>query len=139
MTQDIHSLACPFSNAACSPFCILLVRVFQTDLNKLEVCQGRRLNPPLNEKGRSQARSLLTGTTLGAILCSPLRRARETAGIVRERYEDDAFFAADIAVVVVSASILTLTSGNNKCVMDLEPAEFLPKGFASKLICQRPY
>ena len=59
----------------------------QTDLNKLEVCQGRRLNPPLNDKGRGQARALLACTELSAILCSPLRRARETAGIVRERCE----------------------------------------------------
>ena len=58
----------------------------QTDLNKLEVCQGRRLNPPLNAKGRGQARALLAGAELSAILCSPLRRARETAGIVRERW-----------------------------------------------------
>lgn len=63
----------------------------QTDLNKLEVCQGRRLNPPLNEKGRGQARALLSGTELSAILCSPLRRARETAGIVRERYDEGRF------------------------------------------------
>lgn len=65
----------------------------QTDFNKLEVCQGRRLNPPLNEKGRGQARDLLVGTELSAILCSPLRRARETAGIVRERCEIDAVVA----------------------------------------------
>lgn len=65
----------------------------QTDLNKLEVCQGRRLNPPLNGKGRGQARDLLAGTELSAILCSPLRRARETAGIVRERCEDGAVAA----------------------------------------------
>lgn len=57
----------------------------QTDLNKLGVCQGRKLNPPLNENGRSQARTLLIDVELDAILCSPLRRARETAGIVRER------------------------------------------------------
>ncbi|CAM9974743.1 unnamed protein product, partial [Hapterophycus canaliculatus] len=65
---------------------IFLARHGQTDLNKLEVCQGRKLNPPLNEKGRGQARTLLAGTDLGAIVCSPLRRARETAGIVLERW-----------------------------------------------------
>lgn len=57
----------------------------QTDLNRLKLCQGRRLNPLLNRKGREQAHRLLPDTSLGAILCSPLRRARETAGIVRER------------------------------------------------------
>ncbi|CAM9215522.1 unnamed protein product [Ectocarpus sp. 8 AP-2014] len=65
---------------------IFLARHGQTDLNKLGVCQGRKLNPPLNENGRRQARTLLIGVELDAILCSPLRRARETAGIVRESH-----------------------------------------------------
>ncbi|CAN0162972.1 unnamed protein product [Ectocarpus sp. 4 AP-2014] len=65
---------------------IFLARHGQTDLNKLGVCQGRKLNPPLNENGRGQARTLLIGVELDAILCSPLRRARETAGIVRESH-----------------------------------------------------
>ncbi|CAN0166469.1 unnamed protein product [Scytosiphon promiscuus] len=65
---------------------IFLARHGQTDLNKLEVCQGRKLNPSLNEKGRGQARALLASTELGAIVCSPLRRARETAGIVLESH-----------------------------------------------------
>ncbi|CAM9603270.1 unnamed protein product, partial [Ectocarpus fasciculatus] len=65
---------------------VFLARHGQTDLNKLGVCQGRKLNPPLNENGRGQARALLIGLELDAILCSPLRRARETAGIVRESH-----------------------------------------------------
>ncbi|CAN0182664.1 unnamed protein product [Ectocarpus sp. 6 AP-2014] len=65
---------------------IFLARHGQTDLNKLGVCQGRKLNPPLNEHGQRQARTLLIGVELDAILCSPLRRARETAGIVRESH-----------------------------------------------------
>lgn len=74
----------------------------QTDLNKLEVCQGRRLNPPLNEKGRGQARTLLPGADFSAIVCSPLRRARETAEIVRERCEDNAVEAFLLGLLACS-------------------------------------
>lgn len=57
----------------------------QTDFNALLICQGRRLDPPLNKKGREQAGHLLTGVQVDAIICSPLVRARETAEIAKER------------------------------------------------------
>ncbi|CAM9483867.1 unnamed protein product, partial [Pylaiella littoralis] len=97
---------------------IFLARHGQTDLNKLEVCQGRRLNPPLNEKGRSQARTLLTSTILDAIVCSPLRRARETAGIVQESHPLTARFS-------VSADLNEVDFGG---------AEGLPKLLAAAVL-----
>eukprot|EP00903_Cladosiphon_okamuranus_P011261 g10619.t1 len=97
---------------------IFLARHGETDLNKLEVCQGRRLNPPLNEKGRGQARALLTGTELSAILSSPLRRARETAGIVRESHPLTARFS--------------VTEDLNE--VDFGDAEGLPKPLAAAVL-----
>lgn len=57
----------------------------QTDFNALMICQGRRLNPPLNKVGREQAGHLAAQVAVSAIFCSPLVRAHETAGIVQAR------------------------------------------------------
>ncbi|CAM9575168.1 unnamed protein product, partial [Discosporangium mesarthrocarpum] len=65
---------------------IFLCRHGQTDLNSLKICQGRRLDPPLNDTGRRQAGRLLPGVRLKGILCSPLRRARETAGAAQSSH-----------------------------------------------------
>jgi broad specificity phosphatase PhoE len=63
---------------------ILLARHGETDDNAVGRFQGHR-NPPLNERGRAQARALadaMAGEGIVALYASPLRRARETAEIV---------------------------------------------------------
>ncbi len=58
----------------------------QTDYNRDGLAQGR-VDIPLNETGRAQARdaaALLADRGITAIFCSPLRRARQTAAIVNE-------------------------------------------------------
>jgi broad specificity phosphatase PhoE len=62
---------------------ILLARHGETDDNAAGRFQGQR-NPPLNDRGREQARALgaaVAGEGLVALYASPLRRARETAEI----------------------------------------------------------
>jgi probable phosphoglycerate mutase len=64
---------------------IILVRHGETEWNRIGRFQGRTDNP-LNENGKTQARALarsLRGEPLTAIYSSPLRRAVETAEIVR--------------------------------------------------------
>jgi broad specificity phosphatase PhoE len=64
---------------------ILLARHGETDDNAPpRRVQGRR-NPPLNDRGREQARELaaaVAGEGLAALWTSDMRRARETAAIV---------------------------------------------------------
>ncbi|MDP8911236.1 MAG: histidine phosphatase family protein [Actinomycetota bacterium] len=63
---------------------ILLARHGETDWNRDRRFQGHA-DPPLNERGREQARELahkLAGVEVAAVYTSPLRRARETAEIV---------------------------------------------------------
>jgi probable phosphoglycerate mutase len=58
----------------------------QTDWNLEHKAQGQT-DVPLNEAGRSQARSAvdkLRGAGIVSICCSPLRRAKETALIIAE-------------------------------------------------------
>jgi broad specificity phosphatase PhoE len=66
---------------------LLLVRHGETDWNREGRWQGQA-DPPLNERGRVQARELaeaLAGERLEAIYASDLKRAYETAEIVGER------------------------------------------------------
>jgi broad specificity phosphatase PhoE len=62
---------------------VLLARHGETDDNAARRFQGHR-DPPLNERGRMQARSLgeeLAGEGVRELWSSPLRRAYETAAI----------------------------------------------------------
>ncbi len=63
---------------------ILLVRHGETDWNRDNRFQGHA-DPPLNDRGRDQARELaarLADRGVDAVFTSPLRRARETAEII---------------------------------------------------------
>jgi broad specificity phosphatase PhoE len=67
---------------------ILLARHGETTFNAEGRFQGWSEKAVLTEKGRAQARELAekaAGEGLAALYCSPLARARETAGIVAER------------------------------------------------------
>jgi broad specificity phosphatase PhoE len=66
---------------------VLLARHGETDDNAARRFQGHR-DPPLNERGRAQARALgehLAGEGIRELWSSPLRRAHETATIAGER------------------------------------------------------
>jgi broad specificity phosphatase PhoE len=66
---------------------VLLARHGETDDNAARRFQGHR-DPPLNDRGREQARALgelLAGEGIRELWSSPLRRAHETAAIVGER------------------------------------------------------
>ena len=67
---------------------ILMARHGETTYNAQERFQGQGDEAVLTEKGREQARELAelaAQEPLVALYCSPVRRARETAGIVGER------------------------------------------------------
>src|SRR5436190_15534945 len=64
-----------------------MVRHGETDWNREDRFQGHS-DPPLNDRGRSQARALaqaLGGLEAAALYSSPLARAHETAIILAER------------------------------------------------------
>lgn len=66
----------------------LLVRHGETDYNRDGRWQGAGSDPPLNQKGRLQARMLsrrLAGRPVTALYTSPQRRARETAFAIGSR------------------------------------------------------
>jgi broad specificity phosphatase PhoE len=66
---------------------VLLARHGETDDNAARRFQGH-LDPPLNERGRAQARALgeqLADAGIRELWSSPLRRAHETATIAGER------------------------------------------------------
>lgn len=65
---------------------ILLVRHGQTEWNKLKKVQGR-VDIELNETGIEQAKEtkkLLENENIDLIICSPLKRAMQTAEIINE-------------------------------------------------------
>jgi broad specificity phosphatase PhoE len=59
---------------------LIVVRHGRTEANAAGLLLGRRVDPGLDDLGRAQA-AALAGAVLGAarVVCSPLRRARETA------------------------------------------------------------
>jgi probable phosphoglycerate mutase len=102
---------------------IVLVRHGETDWNRDNRFQGHA-DPPLNDNGRAQARSLaseLSGQTFGAAYTSPLRRASETAAIV----------AADLGLETVTESALKeVDVGSWSGLTRTEVEERFPAGFA---------
>ena len=65
---------------------ILFVRHGETDWNKLGIMQGH-LDTHLNETGKKQAENLksyLEHEPIDLIICSPLKRAKETAEIINK-------------------------------------------------------
>jgi broad specificity phosphatase PhoE len=68
---------------------LILIRHGETEWNVEGRYQGQA-DPPLNAKGRRQARALagkLRGAGLGLLIASPLKRAAETAQILAELLE----------------------------------------------------
>jgi probable phosphoglycerate mutase len=70
---------------------LVMVRHGQTDYNAKRLVQGR-INNPLNQHGKKQARELATvfinqNETFDYILSSPLSRALETADIIRRKFK----------------------------------------------------
>ncbi|MGI9022809.1 MAG: histidine phosphatase family protein [Acidimicrobiales bacterium] len=62
---------------------LVLVRHGETAANAAHLLQGR-MDPPLTERGRRQAQALsAVGRTAALVVCSPLRRARETAAAIQ--------------------------------------------------------
>jgi broad specificity phosphatase PhoE len=85
------------------PTTIVLVRHGETDWNRENRFQGHA-DPPLNDKGRAQARELadeLRTERFAAAYTSPLRRAHETASILvpelgLEPVPDEALMEVDV-------------------------------------------
>jgi broad specificity phosphatase PhoE len=79
---------------------LLLTRHGETEWNASGLIQGNR-DIPLNENGRAQARRLgmlLRGRHVVKIYASPLSRARETAGIIKDVLEEGS--TGDIPLVI---------------------------------------
>jgi broad specificity phosphatase PhoE len=68
---------------------LLLIRHAQQSIDP-EAAVGELLDPPLSEQGEQQARLVgegLSTTHLDAIVCSPLRRARQTAEAIASHHQ----------------------------------------------------
>lgn len=66
---------------------IIVFRHGETDPNVQMICQGSRIDEPLNEQGIKQAyalRDILKYMEIDVIISSPLKRAFQTASIVAE-------------------------------------------------------
>jgi len=77
---------------------LYFVRHGETDYNLRRIMQGRRINGPLNNTGRRQARALarrFADTPFDAIYASSLRRAEETAAIIAAHHPDTPFHTLD--------------------------------------------
>ena len=77
---------------------ILVTRHGETDWNLLKKIQGR-VDNELNEKGISQARETkekLKDEKIDLIICSPLKRTRQTADIINEGRNIEIIYDEDI-------------------------------------------
>ena len=66
---------------------LYLVRHGQTDYNLLNKFAGGKIDVPLNEKGLNQAKEtkeILKNYDIDLIICSPMKRTRQTAEIINE-------------------------------------------------------
>ena len=84
---------------------IVMVRHGETDWNREDRFQGHS-DPPLNDRGRSQARALaqaLGGLEAAALYSSPLARAHETAIILAERLRLEVQMRDDLREVDVGS------------------------------------
>ena len=82
-----------------------MVRHGETDWNREDCFQGHS-DPPLNDRGRSQARALaqaLGGLEAAALYSSPLARAHETAIILAERLRLEVQMRDDLREVDVGS------------------------------------
>jgi len=87
------------------PTTIVMVRHGETDWNREDRFQGHS-DPPLNDRGRSQARALaqaLGGLEAAALYSSPLARAHETAIILAERLRLEVQMRDDLREVDVGS------------------------------------
>lgn len=103
---------------------LLLARHGETDWNAVGRWQGRA-DPPLNDRGRSQAAALaatLLGAHVDAVVSSTLARAAETADIV----------AASLGLLPVArdADLGEIDVGSWSGLTRAEVAERFPEGFA---------
>lgn len=77
---------------------ILVTRHGETDWNLLKKIQGR-IDNDLNEKGKNQARETkekLNDEKIDLIICSPLKRTRQTAEIINEGRNIEIIYDEDI-------------------------------------------
>ncbi|MDZ7690133.1 MAG: histidine phosphatase family protein [Balneolaceae bacterium] len=73
---------------------LYIVRHGQTEYNRLDRMQGRGIDQSLNETGRLQAAAtadFLSGHNLDLAISSSLKRSRETAQVVAERFNLNLF------------------------------------------------
>ncbi len=66
---------------------LYFVRHGETDYNRRQIVQGKRINSPLNETGRMQAKALarrFSSISIDAFYSSPLQRAKETLSYIAE-------------------------------------------------------
>lgn len=69
---------------------LIFVRHGETDLNKEHKVAGARMDVPLNDKGIEQAKELantLKDVEFDVIISSALKRAKQTAEIVKEHFD----------------------------------------------------
>ncbi|MEA3204060.1 MAG: hypothetical protein QOI63_1740 [Thermoplasmata archaeon] len=93
---------------------IFLLRHGQTVANRDRILQGPRIDAQLSDLGRRQADSLgnaLADHPLGALYCSPLTRARETAQAIAQRHRS-ARGARDGLAVQVAPEIYEMDYGS---------------------------
>jgi broad specificity phosphatase PhoE len=77
---------------------LLLIRHAQQDIDP-DGAVGELLDPPLSDQGEQQARLVgmgLSTTNIAAVVCSPLRRARQTAEAIASHHQLDVTVIDDL-------------------------------------------